>query len=188
MTRSLRASFLRAAAVFAALFVLVGCSSAPSGSTQGPNPTTLGPAVTQAPAATVTGAATSGPAAGEPCSFLTAEAVGAIVGTVPLEVAERIGRGDCDYFLTAAKQSKVNIGVFTGVDAAALFDVTKGLGDPQPVSLGDEAYSIYNEGLGTLVLVRKGDSVASVQVLTPTDAADQLAKATALAQALLAGL
>lgn len=55
-------------------------------------------------------------------------------------------------------------------------------------SLGDEAFSIFNESIGTIVAVRKGDSTAAVQVFAGTDAADQLAKARALAEAVLAGL
>ena len=90
-------------------------------------------------------------AAGEPCSFLTKEEVGAIVGTTPVEVAERVGRGDCDYWLTAAKDAKISIGVFSGPDDTTLFEGTKGIGDPQPVlNVGDDAYSISTGDLGTL--------------------------------------
>jgi hypothetical protein len=127
-------------------------------------------------------------APGEPCSFLTAEQVGVIVGTTPVAVEERVGRGDCDYWLTAAKDAKVNIGVTTGPDAAGLFESTKGLGTPQPITLGDEAFSIFNESIGTLVVVRKGESVAVVQVFGGTDSAKQLTDATALAEAVVTGL
>jgi hypothetical protein len=125
---------------------------------------------------------------GEPCSFLTAEQIAVVVGTAPVEVKERAGRGDCDYFLTAAKDQKVNVGVTPGADGQAIFESTKDLGDPQPMDLGDEAYSINLEEVGTIVLVVKGDAVVVVQVLTTGDVADQLAKATALAQAVIAGL
>jgi hypothetical protein len=165
------------------LVMLVGaCSSSPGG-TAGPGSTTVPPAAT-----TAGGEPTSAPAAGEPCSFLTADQVGTIVGTVPVEVKERAGRGDCDYFLNTAKDSKVNVGVTIGPDGLALFESTKGLGEPQPATLGDEAYSINLGELGTLVIARKGDTVVAIQVLTAADAADQLAKATALAQAVIAGL
>jgi hypothetical protein len=103
-------------------------------------------------------------------------------------VKERAGRGDCDYWLDAAKTTKVNIGVTSGPDGLALFESTKGLGDSQPASLGDEAYSSALGDLGTLVMVREGDAVVAVQVLTTGDAAAQLVAATALAQAVLAGL
>jgi len=99
-----------------------------------------------------------------------------------------VGRGDCDYWLDAAKTTKVNIGVTPGPDGLALFESTKGLGDPQPASLGDEAYSIALGDLGTLVMVREGDAVVAVQALTTGDAAAQLVAATALARAVLAGL
>lgn len=182
MSPSVRAGAASAVAL-AAVFVLAGCSSPPSGSTQKPAGATQGPAAVSA------GPPTTAPAAGEPCSSLTAEAVGAIVGTVPIEVAERIGRGDCDYWLTAAKDSKVNIGVNIGPDALNLFEATKGLGSPQTVNLGDEAYSIFNESIGTLIMARKGDTVIGVQVFTPSaPAADQLRQATSLVEALLAGL
>ena len=35
---------------------------------------------------------------------------------------------------------------------------TKGIGTPEPVNLGDEAYSIFNESIGTVVVARKGDA------------------------------
>lgn len=91
------------------------------------------------------------------------------------------------YWLTAAKDSKVNIGVTTGPDGLSLFEATKALGSPQPANLGDEAYSIFLDNLGTIVMARKGDSVVSLQVLTSGDAADQLRQATALVEAILAG-
>jgi hypothetical protein len=78
--------------------------------------------------------------------------------------------------------------VFTGPDNASLFDITKGIGTPEPVNLGDEAYSIYNESLGTLVVARKGDATVIVQVLAGSVAADQLRQGTALVEAVLAGL
>ncbi len=177
MTVSLRA----AAATLGALLVIAACSS-PQG-TQ--NATATG---TPAPAATSGSAPTSGAAPGEPCSFLTAEQVGAIMGTTPVEVAERVGRGDCDYLLNAAGDAKVNIGVFTGAEAVSSFDSIKALGTPQTVALGDEAFSIYNEGFGTIVAVREGESTAVAQVFAGADQAEQLRQATALAQAIIAGL
>lgn len=108
MTSSHRAAVLALLATLA----FAACSS-PSAATKGP-----AGATTPAPVATSAGAPTTGAVAGEPSSFLTAEAVGAIVGTTPVEVAERVGRGDCDYWLTPAKDSWVNIGVVTGADAA----------------------------------------------------------------------
>ena len=126
-------------------------------------------------------------AAGEPCSYLTAAEVGAIVGTTPVEVAERIGRGDCDYWLSAAKDSKVNIAVFEGADATSYFDSTKGIGTPESVDVGDDAYAIFNASIGTVVVARSGDNVVSVQVFT-ADTGDQLAQATAIVEAVLGGL
>ena len=167
----------------AALLLLAACSSSPS--SEGSQP-----ASSSASGAAASDAAASTPAvaAGEPCSFLTAEEVGAIVGTTPVEVAERVGRGDCDYFLTAAKDAKVEIGVFTGPDNATLFEGTKGIGDPQPVAdVGDDAFSIATEDLGTLVVAKQGDATIIVQVLT-ADSADQLSQATELAKAVIAKL
>ena len=171
------------AAALALGLILGACSSGPAGQgSQGPG------AGTPVPGATSGNPLGSGPLAGEPCSFLTAAQVGAVIGTTPVEVQERPNRGDCDYWLTAAKDTKVNVGVTTGPDAAPLFENTKGLGQTAPVSLGDEAYSMSLAELGTLVMVRKGDSVVAVQVLTKDDAAKQLVQATALAQAVLAAL
>ena len=172
--------FRAAAGTIGALVLVAACSS-PAGSS-GPVNTT---GVT-ATATAVTTLPTGGAAAGAPCSFLTAAQVGTIVGTTPIEVAERPGRGDCDYWLTAAKDAKVNIGVFQGADALALFESTKGIGTPQPVALGDEAYSIYNASIGTLVVVKQGDRVITAQVFAGTDAAEQLRQATAIATAVLA--
>jgi hypothetical protein len=179
MTLALRTS----ATVLAALLLLAACSASPS--SDGSQAASL---AASAPAASAPAASTPAVLAGEPCSFLTAEEVGAIVGTTPIEVAERVGRGDCDYFLTAAKDAKVEIGVFTGPDNATLFEGTKGIGDPQPVvDVGDEAYSISTGDLGTLVVAKQGDATIIVQVLT-ADTADQLRQATELAQAVIAGL
>ena len=167
----------------AALLLLAACSSTPS--SEGSQAASL-PA--SAPAASAPAASTPAVAAGEPCSFLTAEEVGAIVGTTPVEVAERVGRGDCDYWLTAAKDAKISIGVFSGPDDTTLFEGTKGIGDPQPVvDVGDEAYSISTGDLGTLVVAKQGDATIIVQVLT-ADTADQLRQATELAEAVLANL
>jgi hypothetical protein len=179
MTLALRTS----AATLTAILLLASCSSSPS--SEGSQAASL-PA--SAPAASAPAASTPAVIAGEPCSFLTAEEVGAIVGTTPVEVAERVGRGDCDYFLTAAKDAKVEIGVFTGPDNATLFEGTKGIGDPQPVlSVGDEAYSISTQDLGTLVVAKQGDATIIVQVLT-ADTASQLSQATELTQAVIANL
>jgi hypothetical protein len=168
----------------AALLLLAACSSSPS--SEGSQA-----ASSQASAAAASDVAASTPAvaAGEPCSFLTAEEVGAIVGTTPVEVAERVGRGDCDYWLNAAKDAHVNIGVFTGPDNASLFEITRGIGDPQPVdNLGDDAYSIFNESIGTVVVVKQGDATIIVQVAAPLTLPYQLALATELAEAVLANL
>lgn len=53
---------------------------------------------------------------------------------------------------------------------------TKGIGTPEPVNVGDEAYSIFNESIGTVVVARKGDAVVAVR------------QATALVEAVLADL
>lgn len=175
--------FRSSAAALAAIVLLAACSSSPSGDGS--------PAASNAasePAASAPAGSTPAVAAGEPCSFLTAEEVGAIVGTTPVEVAERVGRGDCDYWLTAAKDAKVEIGVFTGPDNATLFESTKGIGDPQPVAdVGDDAYSIFSADIGTLVLAKVGDATIVVQVFT-ADTADQLSQAIDLAKAVIANL
>ncbi len=178
-------NFRMSAVVLATLLLLGACSSSPSGSG---TPPTQGSTAASTPAASAPAA--SAPAAseatgGEPCSFLTAEQVGAIVGTTPVEVAERIDRGDCDYWLTTAKDSKVNVGVFTGAEAASYFEQTKGIGTPEVVNVGDEAYSIFNESIGTVVVARKGDAVVAVQVFAGA-ATEQLSQATALVEAILA--
>ena len=176
-------AFRTSATALAAILLLAACSSSPSG-----DASQAASAAASEPAASVPAASTPAVIAGEPCSFLTAEEVGAIVGTTPVEVAERVGRGDCDYFLTAAKDAKVEIGVFTGPDNATLFEATKGIGDPQPVeNVGDDAYSIFNADIGTLVVAKQGDATIVVQVLT-ADTASQLSQAIELAKAVIANL
>jgi hypothetical protein len=169
-----------AVAALAALLAISACTGPPAGGTQNPGAT-----ATPGPAATTGAAPTSSPVAGDACSFLTAEEIEATIAMSPVEIAERPGRGDCDYWLTAAKDTKVNVGVTTGPDAAALFESTKGLGEPATVTLGDEAYSIFNESFGTVVVVRKGESVAVVQLFGGTDAEEQLTNAAALARVVI---
>ena len=184
MTIAVRTS---SAALAIALLAAACSSGAPSASAPAASaPATSAPAASAATASVL--AALASAAAGKPCSFLTADAVGAIVGAARVEGAERIGRGGCAYRLNAAKDSKVNVEVFTGSEATSYFEITKNIGTPQPVSVGDDAYSIYNESLGTIVVARKGDTVVAVQVLAGTVAADQLRQATALVQAALAAL
>jgi len=177
MTLAFRSSAL------AAIFLLAACTTNPA--TEGSQAASVG---ASEPEASAPAGSAPAVAAGEPCSFLTAEEVGAIVGTTPVEVAERVGRGDCDYWLTAAKDAKISIGVFTGPDNATLFEQTKGIGDPQPLAdVGDDAYSIATGDLGTLVVAKQGDATIVVQVLT-ADSADQLRQATELAKAVIANL
>ena len=173
---------LRIAALLAAA-ALAACST--PAATGGPNPGgTNAPGDTNAPVATPAGQATAPVLAGEPCSYLTAAEVGAIVGTVPVSVEERVGRGDCDYFIDADKTAKVNIGLIEWVNGGeTAFESSKGFGDPVSIDLGDEAYSVFNESLGTLVLVRAGDSLIAVQAFNTGDEAAQLEQATKLAEA-----
>lgn len=179
----MRPHLARSAALAAALVLATAACSSPSAPTTGPGSTTV------PPAATAAGQPTTGAVAGEPCSFLTAEQVTAIVGTAPVEIKERAGRGDCDYWLDAAKTSKVNIGVSTGADGAALFESSKALGETLPVpNLGDDAYMLVLDGLGTLVVVKSGDSVAAVQLLTTQDSAEQAIRVINLARAVVEGL
>ena len=158
------------------VFAVAACST--PAATGGPKPGN-----TNAPAATGAGQATGPVLAGEACSYFTAEEVGAIVGTVPVSVEERAGRGDCDYFLNADKSAKVNVGFFEwAAEGEATFESTKGFGEPVSVDLGDEAYSVYNESIGTLVLVHAGDSLIVVQAFNTGDQAAQLDQATRLAE------
>ena len=167
---------LRTAALLAAIAV-AGCSS--PAATGGPNP-----ANTTAPVTTAAGEATGPVLAGEACSYFTAEEVGAIVGTVPVKVEERSGRGDCDYFLNADESAKINIAFAEWANGGeSTFESTKGFGEPTVIDLGDEAYSVYNESLGTLVLVHAGDSLIVVQAFNSGDQAAQLQQATKLAEA-----
>ena len=146
---------------------------------------TGGPGGTVQPPAATPGAQATGPVlAGEACSYFTAAEIGAIVGTVPTTVEERAGRGDCDYFLNAAKDAKVNIGFFEwAVDGQTNFESTKVLGTPVSIDLGDEAFAVYNESLGTIIAVRAGDSLITVQAFNTGDPAAQLVHATKLAEA-----
>jgi hypothetical protein len=175
----MRLPAVRTLTVLAAI-AFAGCSSpaatsAPGGTGAGTNPP---------PAATQAGQATGPVLAGEPCSYLSAEEVGAIVGTVPVLVEERAGRGDCDYFLNAAKDAKVNIGLFEWADGGeSTFEGAKSFGDPVSIDIGDEAFGVYNEGTGTLVMVRAGDSLISVQAFNTGELAAQLQHATKLAEA-----
>ncbi len=171
---------LRTAAAGLAMLVLLGaCSSGPSSGG------TLAASLSAAAPASVPPSAA---AAGEPCSYLTAQEVGAILGATPVQVVERVGRGDCDYWLTLTRDGKVNIGVFTGPEATDYFESTKRIGTPEPVNVGDEAYSIFNESIGTVVVARKGDAVVAAQVYSGDAPADQVRQATALVEAVLAGL
>jgi hypothetical protein len=155
----------------------IGACSSPSSTPNAGNPT-------NGPDATTAGQATGPVLAGEACSYFTAEEVGAIVGKVPVSVEERAGRGDCDYFLTADKSAKVNVVFAEWADGGeSTFESTKGFGDPAAIDLGDEAYSVFNESLGTLVLVHAGDSLIVVQAFNTGDQAAQLQHATKLAEA-----
>jgi hypothetical protein len=169
---------LRAAAALLAILAVATCSSPGTNGTPatGTNPP---------PAATRAGQASDPIPAGEPCSFLTAEEINATIAATPVEIAERPGRRDCDYWLTAARDAKVTVGVTTGADAAAVFESTKALGEPATVTLGDEAYSIFNESIGTVVVVRKGESVAIVQQFGGTNPEEQLTNAAALARVVI---
>ena len=170
----MRALLLASVTLLAAI-VIAACSS--------PAATGVPGGTTQPPAAT-RGDATQPVLAGEACSYFTAAEVGAIVGTVPTTVEERAGRGDCDYFLNAAKDAKVNIGFFEwAADGQATFESTKALGDPVSLDLADEAYTIYNESIGTIVLAHAGDSLIVVQAFNTGDQAAQLEHATKLAEA-----
>jgi hypothetical protein len=176
--------FSRAGGSALALALLLGACSSPPSATSAPGSTTLPPAATAA-----AGEPTGAPVAGEPCSFLTAEQVTAIVGTAPVEIKERAGRGDCDYWLDAAKTAKINVGVTTGADGAALFESTKALGEFLPVpNLGDDAYMLVLDELGTIVVVKQGDSVVSVQLLNAMDSAEQAIRVINLARAVVEGL
>jgi len=158
-----------------AALVLAACSS-PA--------TTTGPAGTSAPAGTAAGQATGPVLAGEACSYFTAAEVGAIVGTTPVKVEERAGRGDCDYLLNADGSAKVNIGFAEwAADGESTYETTKAFGEPATIELGDEAYSVFNESIGTLVLVHAGDSLIVVQAFNTGDQAAQLQHATKLAEA-----
>lgn len=174
------------AVALAVALLFQACSSTPSSSGTDGSPSTPSPAASEAPLSTAVASAAA--AAGEPCSFLTAPEVEAIVGTAPVEVAERIGRGDCDYWLTAAKDSKINVGVFSGAEALSYFESTKAIGTPEPVDLGDEAYSVAAEGIGTVVVARSGDTVVAVQVFASTVDEDHVRQATALVEAVLASM
>ena len=159
-----------------ATIAIAACSS--PAATGGPG------ATNQPPAATPGGQATTPVLAGEACSYFTAEEVGAIVGTVPVKVEERASRGDCDYFLNAAEDAKINIGFFEwAADGASNFESIKALGTPVSIDLGDEAIAVYNESLGTIVAVHAGDSLITVQAFNTGDQAAQLEHATKLAEA-----
>lgn len=174
----------RAGAAALALALLLGACSSPPAATSGPGATTVPPAATAAGVDP-----TSGPVAGEPCSFLTAAQVTEIVGSAPVEIAERAGRGDCDYWLDAAKTQKINIGVTTGADGATLFESTKALGEFLPVpNLGDDAYMLVLDELGTIVVAKTGDKVVSVQLLNAMDSAEQAIRVINLARAVVEGL
>lgn len=162
-------------AATAAAIALAACSSPAA---------TGGPGATNAPVVTPGAQATGPVLAGEACSYFTAAEVGAIVGTTPVTVEERAGRGDCDYFLNADKSAKVNIAFAEWANGGeSTFESTKGFGDPALIDLGDEAYSVFNESLGTLVLVHAGDSLIVVQAFNTGDQAAQLQHATKLAEA-----
>jgi hypothetical protein len=165
-----------AAALSIVVIATVAACSAPAAT---PNPADATPG----PVATTAGEATGPVLAGEACSYFTAEEIGAIVGTVPAKVEERAGRGDCDYFLTADETAKVNVGFSEWADGQSVFESTKGFGEPLAVDIGDEAYAVFNESLGTLVLVHAGDSLIVVQAFNTGDQAAQLDHAKRIAEA-----
>jgi len=176
---------------FVGLLLAGACSSTPSSGgpagSSGSKPGASVPAAASPPAASPQAQA-SDVNVGQPCSYLTAPEVEAIIGALPVEVEERLGRGDCDYWLDAAKDAKVNIGVFEGAEAATYFETTKQIGSPELVNVGDEAYSVSNEGFGTVVVARQGTTVVAVQVAAGALGPEQLRQATALVDAVLAGL
>jgi hypothetical protein len=162
------------------LVIATAACSSPA-ATSGPG----GPGSTNAPVATAGAAATTPVLAGDPCSYLTLEEVGVLVGATPISAEERAGRGDCDYFFSAAKDAKVNVGLFELADGGdATFESTKAFGDPVSFSLGDEAYTVYNESLGALVLAKAGDIVIVVQAFNTGDRAAMTEQAMKLADAL----
>ena len=164
--------------VLAALAVVaIAACSSPAGTPNGANPSS-------GTAPTTAGQASGPVLAGEACSYFTADEVGAVVGTKPVEVKERAGRGDCDYFLRADQSAKVNVGFFEwAADGQSVFETTKAFGDAASIDLGDEAFSIYNESIGTVVAVHAGDSVIVVQAFNTGDQAAQLEHAKKLAEA-----
>ena len=97
-------------------------TSAPGGTDAGRNPP---------PAATQRRPGDDRPVlAGEPCSYLTAEEVGAIVGTVPVEVEERAGPRRLRLLAGRRQDAKVNIGVVDWADGGeSTFESTKGFGE-----------------------------------------------------------
>jgi hypothetical protein len=166
---------LVATATFITTIAIAACSSPVA---------TGGPGATNRPG-TPAAQATGPVLAGEACSYFTAAEIGAIVGTTPVTVEERAGRGDCDYFLAADESSKINVGFFELADGGeATFESTKSFGDPVTIDLGDEAYSVYNESIGTIVLAKAGDSLIVVQAFNTGDQAAQLDHATKIAEAL----
>jgi hypothetical protein len=171
----MRAVFVSSVTLLAAIAIAACSSPAVTG----------GPVATNPPAATPGAAATTPVLAGEPCSYFTVEEVGALIGATPISAEERAGRGDCDYFFSAAKDAKINIGLFELADGGeATFESTKAFGDPVPFSLGDEAYTVYNESIGALVLAKAGDSLIVVQAFNTGDRAAQTEQAMKLADAL----
>jgi hypothetical protein len=166
------------------LFLVTACSATPGApaatASSEPAPVATDASVSDeaAPAAT---AATDV----DPCSHLTAADVAAAYGSAPVEIAERAGRGDCDYWLTEARDAKVNLAVASGPDADAYAASIVALGDPVPAGLGDESFSVFNEGFGTVLFVRVGSDLVAVQAFLP-EAADQLPLARALVEVVLA--
>ena len=173
----MRSLALRTAPLLVAI-AFAGCSS--PAATGGPGAGTNPP-----PAGTQAAEATGPMLAGEACSYLSAEEVGAIVGTVPVLVEERAGRGDCDYFLNAAEDAKVNIGLFEWA-AERRID----LRERQGLRRARDRSTSETRPSGSTTRARArwswsgpAISLISVQAFNTGDLAAQLEQATRLAEA-----
>lgn len=176
---------------FASLTILLvaACSAPPAASTStssadsSPAPANTSPT----PADPASSPAAPAVDSTDPCSYLTSADVATAFGSAPVEIQERVGRGDCDYVLTAAGDAKVNVAVTSGADGEAYLESIRPLGDPTPADLGDESFSIFNEGFGTVLVVKTGSDVVAVQAFLP-DKAAELPLARALAEVILSRL
>ena len=179
--------FRTSAVALATLLLLGACSSSPSGSR---TPAAQGSTAASTPAASAPAA--SAPAASEATPGANRAHSSPRNRSARSSARHRSRspsastRGDCDYWLTTAKDSKVEHRGVHRRRGHVLLRADEGHRDaPGRRTSAMRRIPIFNESIGTVVVARKGDAVVAVQVFAGA-ATEQLSQATALVEAILA--